>query len=302
MPKVDKKNKKDNEEKAFAHAVISWYPGHIAKARKKIIEDLKLIDIVVEVLDARVPKSSKNNDFEEYIKNKKRIIALNKTDLADDNITKKWIAFYNNKGFKCVEINANVGKGIDTLVETIKKEYKEDKDKYEQKGRVGRHCRVMIMGIPNVGKSTLINKIANKNIANVSNRPGVTKQNQWIRLNDEIDLLDTPGLLWPKLGDDNVGMNLAFINSIGENAYDSEEVAYYLLEFLLNNYKEKIEERYGISIDNNDKFDVLQIRDEIAQKRGCILSGGRINEVKISELLLNEFQSGKIGKISIDKI
>ena len=276
---------------------INWYPGHMAKTKKQIIEDLKLIDIVIEILDARIPLASQNPDIENCIKDKNKIIVLNKADLADNNITNKWIEFYKSNGIKAIAVESNNSKGIKEVIEAIKSEYDIIKEKYMQKGRIGRAIRVMIVGIPNVGKSTFINSIAKRNTAKVGNKPGVTKQKQWIKITNEIELMDTPGMLWPKLENKDFAMHLAFVGTIGENAIDKEEIAYYLLEYLIKNYPQRLTERFNISLDEKETVDVLE---EIAKKRGAIISGGNINMQKVSDIILNEFQSGKLGRITIE--
>ena len=276
---------------------INWYPGHMAKTKKQIIEDLKLIDIVIEILDARVPLASQNPDIEEIIKDKNKIIVLNKSDLADNNITNRWIDFYKNKGIKAIAVESNNSKGIKDVIEAIKLEYESIKEKYMQKGRIGKVIRVMVLGIPNVGKSTFINSIAKRNTAKVGNKPGVTKQKQWIKVTNEIELMDTPGMLWPKLENKDFAMHLAFVGTIGDNAIDKEEIAYYLLEYLIKNYPERIKERFNIELEEKETMDVLE---EIARKRGAIISGGNINMQKVSDIILNEFQNGKLGRITIE--
>ena len=276
---------------------INWYPGHMAKTKKQIIEDLKLIDIVIEILDARAPLASQNPDIEEIIKDKSKIIVLNKADLADNNITKKWVEFYENKGIKAIAVESNNSKGIKDVIDSIKLEYKTIKEKYSKKGRIGKAIRVMVVGIPNVGKSTFINSIAKRNTAKVGNKPGVTKQKQWIKITNEIELMDTPGMLWPKLDDKDLAMHLAFVGTIGDNAIDKEEIAYYLLEYLIKNYPERIKERFNIELEEKETMEVLE---SIARKRGAIISGGNINMQKISDIILNEFQNGKLGRITIE--
>ena len=271
----------------------------MAKTKKQIIEDLKLIDIIIEILDARAPKSSQNPDVREYSKNKKKIVILNKSDLADDNITEKWLEYYKKNNTPCIKVESNTGKGMKEVINQIRLDYKEIEKKYIQKGRVGRSAKVMILGIPNVGKSTFINSLAKRSVAKVGNKPGVTKNKQWIKIENQIELLDTPGMLWPKLDDECVAEHLAYLNTIGENAIDSEEISYNLLKYLVENYKEKVEKRYDILIENDEE--ILEIRDKIATKKGAILSGGRINSQKVSNMILNDFREGKIGKISIEK-
>lgn len=272
------------------------------KTKEQIIEDLKLIDIVIEILDARVPLASQNPDIEDAIKNKKKIIVLNKADLADNNSTNKWIEYYAKKGIKAVAVEANTSKGIKDVIETIKEEYSEIKEKYVQKGRIGKAIRVMVVGIPNVGKSTFINSIAKRNTAKVGNKPGVTKQKQWIKVTNDIELMDTPGMLWPKFKDNEQGVHLAFVGTIGESSVDKEEIAYYLLDYLIKNYPQKLENRFNLEVKdgNNNQKETMEVLEEIARKRGALLSGGNINMQKISDIILNEFQSGKLGRITIE--
>ena len=276
---------------------INWYPGHMAKTKKQIIEDLKLIDIVIEILDARIPLASQNPDIENCIKDKNKIIVLNKADLADNNITNKWIEFYKNKGINAIAVESNNSKGIKDVIDGIKSEYEKVKQKFMQKGKIGKAIRVMVVGIPNVGKSTFINSIAKRNTAKVGNKPGVTKQKQWIKITNEIELMDTPGMLWPKLENKDFAIHLAFVGTIGENAIDKEEIAYYLLEYLIKNYPQRVIERFNISLEDKETMDVLE---EIARKRGAIISGGNINMQKVSDIILNDFQNGKLGRITIE--
>ena len=287
------------------------------KTKEQIIEDLKLIDIVIEILDARVPLASQNPDIEDAIKNKKKIIVLNKADLADNNSTNKWIEYYAKKGIKAVAVEANTSKGIKDVIEAIKEEYSEIKEKYAQKGRIGKAIRVMVVGIPNVGKSTFINGLAKRNTAKVGNKPGVTKQKQWIKVTNDIELMDTPGMLWPKFKDNEQGVHLAFVGTIGENSVDKEEIAYYLLDYLIKNYPRKLEDRFNVKVhktgneqdveasisdeeSKKETKETMEVLEELARKRGALLSGGNINMQKISDIILNEFQSGKLGRITIE--
>ena len=287
------------------------------KTKEQIIADLKLIDIVIEILDARVPLASQNPDIKDIIKNKKKIIVLNKADLADNNSTNKWIEYYAKKGIKAVAVEANTSKGIKDVIEAIKEKYSEIKEKYAQKGRIGKAIRVMVVGIPNVGKSTFINSIAKRNTAKVGNKPGVTKQKQWIKVTNDIELMDTPGMLWPKFKDNEQGVHLAFVGTIGENSVDKEEIAYYLLDYLIKNYPRKLEDRFNVKVhktgneqdveasisdeeSKKETKETMEVLEEIARKRGALLSGGNINMQKISDIILNEFQSGKLGRITIE--
>ena len=285
---------------------INWYPGHMAKTKRQMIEDLKLVDLVIEVLDARIPIASRNPDIAQYVKDKKQIVVLNKIDLANEQTTNEWIKHFENNNITAIAIEANSTTGVKKLLNTINSINKDVQEKYKQKGRVGYVTKAMIFGIPNVGKSTIINSLSGKKTAKVENRPGVTIQKQWIRINDTIQLMDTPGMLWPKFDNEDIAMHLAFTNSIGQNAIDVEEIAFQLLKFLICNYKENVEERYGVEISDEeglteDIMYIVELRDKIARKKGCIVSGGNIDETKISNLILNDFQTGKLGRISIEK-
>lgn len=310
-------NKKDINEninesdKVFRKVVLSWYPGHMAKTRRQITEDLKLVDIVIELLDARIPISSQNPNIAEITKNKKKIIVLNKCDLSDDMQNKKWIEYFKNKGLTAVLVDSNSGKGIDNCIKEIENIMKEELELQAAKGRTGRRIKAMILGIPNVGKSSFINRIAKRTTANVGNKPGVTKQKQWIRINEKIELLDTPGVLWPKFESEEVALNLCFTGSIKEEILDKLEIAYKLTEFLLKNYRKKLCDRYKITEDFIDKtlaqeqpenVNIYEIMLEIGRKRGCIMSGGRVDEEKTARILLDEFKNGQLGKITIERV
>ncbi len=272
-------NKEEN--KVVPKVNINWYPGHMAKTKRQIIEDLKLIDIVVEVLDARIPISSQNPDVREYTKEKKKIMVLNKSDLANEIETKKWVRYFNKQGISAIITDANSGKGINEVILEIKNIAKQNQEKYINKGRIGKSVRVLILGIPNVGKSSFINRITKKSSAQVGNRPGVTRQKQWIRLADGIELMDTPGVLWPKFESEEVALNLAYTGTIKDDILEKVEVAYRLLKYLIENYSNNVIERYKIDkqeldnimkqdIEENDK--IYEMMSLIAKKRGAILS------------------------------
>ena len=305
----EKKNSENNEEK-LTKVGINWYPGHMAKTKRQIIEDLKLIDVIVEILDARIPMSSQNPDVKTYSKNKSRVVVLNKSDLADEIETKKWVRHFEKQGILAVITDSNSGKGINDVIKAVQNVYKKDEEKFASKGRIGKSIRIMILGIPNVGKSSFINRITKKNIAQVGNRPGVTKQKQWIRLQEGIELMDTPGVLWPKFESEEVGLNLAFTGTIKDDILEKTEIAFQLLKYLINNYEKNVIERFKLDeniiketlkSDEEENDKILKIMDIIAKKRGAILSGGRIDYEKISGIILDEFRSGKIGKITIEK-
>lgn len=290
---------------------INWYPGHMAKTKKQIMQDLKLIDIVIELLDARIPISSQNPNIAEITKNKKKIIVLNKCDLADDRQNKLWMEYFSKKGIPAVLVDSNSGRGIDKCIREIEKIMQVDLENQAEKGRVGRKIRAMILGIPNVGKSSFINRIAKKTTAGVGNKPGVTKQKQWIRINEKIELLDTPGVLWPKFESEEVALNLCFTGTIKEEILDRVEIAYQLTKFLIENNIKNLCERYKIDekqineilsqenkMENENIYEVMLL---IGKNRGCIMSGGKIDEEKTSRIILDEFKNGQLGKITIEK-
>ena len=227
----------NNDNKSCASTSINWYPGHMAKTKREISEDLKLIDVVVELLDARIPIASQNPDIAQLIKDKKKIVVLNKTDLSDEEQNKAWQNYFNQNGQICVITDSNLGKGINEVIKAIEKIMEDEITKFAEKGRVGRKIKTMILGIPNVGKSSFINRIVKANKLEVGNKPGVTKKKQWIRINEKIELLDTPGVLWPKFEDNHVALNLAFTGTIKDDVLPQTEVAYQLLKFMLEKYR-----------------------------------------------------------------
>lgn len=289
---------------------INWYPGHMAKTKKQILEDLKLIDIVIELLDARIPISSQNPDIREMVENKKKIILLNKSDLADEKENIKWVKYFEKVNTKAILTDSNSGVGVQELVRGIKEMAKEDLNKMTQKGRVGKSIRVMILGIPNVGKSSLINRISKKTSAGVGNKPGFTKQTQWIRLSDNIELLDTPGVLWPSFKSNEIALNLSFTGTIKDEVLEKTEIAFYLVKYLLENEEEKILQRYKLTekdINNirqnvqNPNEQIAEIVNLIAKKRGAIISGGLTDEEKVANIIIDDFRTGKMGRITLEK-
>ena len=291
---------------------INWYPGHMAKTKRQIIEDLKLIDVVVEILDARIPLSSINLDIEQYIRGKNKVIALNKSDLADEEQNKKWVNYFKRKNILAVLVDSNTGKGIENVIKEIENVYKDSKDEYSQKGRKGKSIRVMVIGIPNVGKSSFINRITKRTSAQVGNRPGVTRQKQWVRVNDNIELLDTPGVLWPKFENEDIALRLAYTGTIKDDIIDKVEVAYHLLKHLLENEINSVIERYKLDLNeiktilsNQDRMEnenILEIMYIIGKKRGAIVSGGNVDEEKVANIIIEDFRSGKLGRISLEKV
>ena len=303
-----RKNKKMNEDtKSLPSTSINWYPGHMAKTKRQITEDLKLVDVVIELLDARIPKSSQNPDIQGMVKNKKRIVILNKSDLADERETKKWIEYFKKKNILAIEVDSNQGKGIKQVTQAIEKIMEEELKLQNSKGRIRKTIRVMIVGIPNVGKSSFINRISKKTTMTVGNKPGVTRQKQWIRIGNQIELLDTPGVLWPKFESEEVGLNLAYTGSIKEEILERTEVAYNLLKFLDENYSQELYTKYKITeqeineIKENPQY-TLELMYLIGKKRGALISGGNIDEEKVSKIIIDDFKNGKIGKITLEKV
>ena len=298
----------NEDKKSLQSTSINWFPGHMAKTRRQITEDLKMIDVVVEILDARIPNSSQNPDIRQITQNKKKIIILNKYDLADNAKTEKWIEYFNKKERKVVLADSLTGKGVNETTRQIQKIMEDEMQKMADKGRIGRKIRVMIVGIPNVGKSSFINRIAKKTSAEVGNKPGVTKQKQWIRINEKIELLDTPGVLWPKFENEKVAMNLAITGTIKDDILELTEVAYTLTKFMLENYRNNLLQRYSLDekqineilnqqqAENENIYEIMQL---IGKKRGAIL-GGRVDDERTSKLILDDFRSSKLGKITLE--
>ena len=295
-------------------ANINWYPGHMVKAKRQIIEDLKLIDIVIEILDARLPLASQNPDLQQIIGNKTKIIILNKSDLADEIQTNRWIKYFEKRGFCTIEFNSTNEKGIEKILKTIQDTYEmKVKETKSNKIRVGKIIRVMIVGIPNVGKSSFINRLSKKSSAKVGNKPGVTITKQWIRLTNNIELLDTPGILWPKLSDKNSAQKLAYVGTIKDEIMDKVELTYELIKYMIeNDYLWKLLGRYKIddvkinnilrsdNLEENEK--IVDIMKEIGKRRGAIISGGNVDLEKVANIVLEEFRSGKIGKFRFEKV
>ena len=279
-------------------ANYQWYPGHMKKAKRMMQEDIKLIDLVIEVVDARIPLSSRNPDIDELGKNKARLILLNKTDLADSKKNKLWMEYFCNKGFHTLEINSKSGAGIKSIQSVVQEACKEKIERDRKRGILNRPVRAMVVGIPNVGKSTFINAFAGKACTKTGNKPGVTKGKQWIRLNKGLELLDTPGILWPKFEDQLVGLRLAMIGSINDEIIHLDELAYDLIKFLRNEYSGLLEKRYEIEInDTQDEYDILK---NICINRKCYLKGEELDLMKASSMLVDDFRAGRLGRISLE--
>ena len=300
----------EKEDNSYHKINLNWYPGHMAKTKREIIEDLKLIDVVIELLDSRIPIASRNPDIAEITKNKDRIIVLNKCDLSDKKENEKWIKSFKENGLIAIECDSNSGRGVNEVLRAIEKIKEGQMQEYASKGRTGRKIRAMILGIPNVGKSSFINRVSKASRLEVGNKPGVTKKKQWIRLNDKIELLDTPGVLWPKFESNQVALNLAYTGSIKDDVLPQTEIAYELLKYLLENYRSNVSERYKISVehieeilnrDEPENYNIYEIMLEIGKKRGAIISGGQVDDEKVARIILDDFRSGKIGKITLER-
>lgn len=278
--------------------IIQWYPGHMKKALELVGENLKLVDVVVELLDARIPAASANPMLREIIADKPRIVALNKRDLADEKMTKCWLAYFRAQGLPAVALDSVTGKGMRELLALIEKAARYRTEKLVSKGVAARKARVMILGIPNVGKSSLINRLAGAAKAKTADKPGVTRAKQWIRIGADVDLLDTPGILWPKFEDREVGLKLAFTGAVNDEIYDMENVAHLLLTALRRDHPERLQERFKFKEALPERTEELMAA--IGRKRGCLLKGGRIDLEKVQHILLAEFRMGKFGKISLD--
>ena len=275
---------------------VQWYPGHMTKAKRQMQEDLKLIDLIIELVDARVPLSSRNPDIDQLGQNKSRLILLNKADLADERQNEAWKVYFQSKGFHVVKVDSRNGAGMKTIQNVIQEACKEKIERDRRRGIKNRPIRAMVAGIPNVGKSTFINTFAGKACAKTGNRPGVTKGKQWIRLNKNVELLDTPGILWPKFEDQEVGIRLAFVGSIKDDILNMEELALKLIDYLNERYTGLLEKRYGISEAGN----AVEILGDIAKARGCLKKGEELDYTKASGLLFDDFRGGKIGRITLE--
>lgn len=288
------------EDNELENLHINWFPGHMFKAQKMIKENLKLVDVVIELLDARIPYSSANPVIKEIIGNKAHIIALNKADLADDEATKAWIQKFKQEGIDVVAIDSINGKGIKTLISKVEALAHDKVNKLADKGVNARAARAMILGIPNVGKSSLINKLLGATKAKVADKPGVTRTKRWIKINKNLELLDTPGVLWPKFENQLVGVRLAISGAINDEVYDMEKVIINFIKLMKINHAKFLVERYKIKEELPDS--VEEIINLIGKKRGCLRSGGVIDQEKVRRVILNEYRAGKLGKITLDGV
>lgn len=275
---------------------FQWYPGHMTKAKRMMQENIKLIDLVIELVDARIPMSSRNPDIDELGKNKARLILLNKSDLAEEKQNDAWAVFFKEKGYSVVKVNSKKGGGIKSIQSVIQEACKEKIERDRKRGILNRPVRAMVVGIPNVGKSTFINALAGKACAKTGNKPGVTKGKQWIRLNKNVELLDTPGILWPKFEDQTVGLRLAMVGSIKDEILNTEELAAEMIQFMKKNYRGVLAEKYDI-IESEDPYQCLS---DIAKSRHCLLRGNELDMAKAAILLVDDFRSGRLGRITLE--
>ncbi len=282
--------------------IVQWFPGHMAKTRRLIKESLPLVDAVTEILDARIPVSSRNPELDELTQKKPRIVLLNKCDMADDNITRQWVEYFRSQGQYALPVDCRTGKGLNKYGDLVRQVLADTIRRNEERGMPGKALRMMVVGIPNTGKSSFINRMAGKNRAKVADKPGVTRQNQWFAIGGGIELLDTPGVLWPKFDDPKVGDKLAFIGSVKDEVTDSETLAVRLIEVLVEGYEDKLLGRYKLS-NIGDIHSVMpwEILEEIARERGMLLRGGEVNTERASVMLLDEYRGGKMGKISFER-
>ena len=276
---------------------FQWYPGHMTKAKRMMQEDMKLVDLVIELVDARIPMSSRNPDIDELGKNKARLILMNKADLADDKKTEQWMDYFKGRGFYAVKLDSRKKNGMKSVQNVIAEACREKTERDRKRGILNRPVRAMVVGIPNVGKSTFINTFAGKACTKTGNKPGVTRGKQWIRLNKNVELLDTPGILWPKFEDQRVGLYLALIGAIKDEILNIDELSLELIKILLSDYPTVLKERYGVEEDAEPPV----ILGQIAENRKCISKGGELDYSKAAALLIDEFRSGKLGQITLER-
>lgn len=279
---------------------VQWFPGHMAKTRRLIKECLPSVDAVTEILDARMPISSSNPELNELIGNKPLIVLLNKCDVADENATRRWLNYFNEKGIYALAVDCKSGNGLNKYAPLLREVLKDKIASNEAKGMIGKPLRIMVVGIPNTGKSSFINRMAGRNRAKVADKAGVTRHNQWFVIENGIELLDTPGVLWPKFDDPKIGDRLAFIGSVKDEVFDSETLAVRLLEVLSRDYLDRLSERY--KIDDFSELEAYEILELIGRKRGMMMRGGEIDTLRASIMLLDEYRAGKLGRITLDTI
>ncbi|MBO5290612.1 MAG: ribosome biogenesis GTPase YlqF [Clostridia bacterium] len=282
----------------YQKQTVQWFPGHMAKTRRLIKESLPFVDLVTEIVDARIPLSSSNPELAEMIGSKPRIVLLNKCDVADEKTTAKWVEYYKKNGMYALPVDCRSGKGLNAYLPLVREVLKDKIQRNTDKGMVGKPLRVMVVGIPNTGKSSFINKMAGRNRAKVADKPGVTRSNSWFAVGNGVELLDTPGVLWPKFEDKEVGNKLAFIGSVKDEILDSETLAVRLINVLRNGYSDRLTERFKITgFDDKEDYEILEM---IGRKRGMLISGGEIDCERASVMLLDEYRGGKLGRLSLE--
>lgn len=277
---------------------IQWYPGHMTKTKRMIAADLKLVDVVAEIIDARIPIASRNPDIDELVAGKPRIVVLNRADQADPAGNQRWTAYFRAQGFMVMESDAKSGAGVSRFTDTVQSALHDTIVRWREKGLVGRPIRAMIVGVPNVGKSTFINKIAKKKSAKTSDRPGVTRGKQWVSVSQGLELLDTPGILWPKFEDDRIGMHLAFTGAVRDAIIDTETLAMHLMELLYARRPEALAERYKITPEPG--MTGWALLESAARRRGFLISGGEVDLERMATILLDEFRGGKLGRVTLE--
>lgn len=280
---------------------IQWFPGHMAKTRRLITESLKMVDIVLELTDARIPQSSRNPELDKWLGDKPRVIMLNKSDSADPAVTQQWLNYYKSKGIPAIACDCKSGKGLNLFLPLIKEQLTELLERRLKKGLIGRAIRIMVVGIPNVGKSSFINRMAGSKRAKVEDRPGVTRGRQWVNINTDMELLDMPGVLWPKFEDPAVGEKLAFTGAVKDDVLDIELLAMRMLAYLSKEYPHTIEERYKLDKEEYQELGEYELLELVGKKRGMLISGGGINTERAAITIMDEYRSGKLGKITLEK-
>ena len=279
---------------------LSWYPGHMTKTKRMIVAEMGHMDAVCEILDARIPISSRNPDVDEMTAGKPRLVVLNRVDQADPKETARWAAYFRGKGYAVLESNAKNGVGTVQFAAAVRELLKDKLQSYADKGQVGRVVRVMVLGIPNVGKSTFINKVAKRKTAKAEDRPGVTRSKQWVPVDATLELLDTPGILWPKFDDPEVGKRLAFTGAVKDDVLDIEELACYLMDYLAAHYADVLTERYKITVEDGDSgYDLLE---KAGRKRGFLMRGAQVDTERMARILLDEFRGGKLGRFTLETV
>lgn len=288
----------ENENKSRFN--IQWYPGHMTKTRRQMEQDIKLVDLVAEIIDARIPISSRNPDIDGIVKDKPRLIVLNRVDQADPEQTKRWVAYFKQQGHSVLETDAKTGKGVNRFSSVARESLADQIAKWKEKGQVGRPVRAMVVGVPNVGKSTFINHVAKRKSAKAGDKPGVTRGKQWVAVDQTLDLLDTPGILWPKFEDEKTGLHLAFTGAVKAEIMDLETLAHYLMDLLKRRYPDALHARYNIEVSEDAQG--WELVEAAARKRGFLISGGEVDLERMSRILLDEFRSGKLGSFTLETV